>query len=316
MKAMSKFFLIVSGVIAVIGVILMIVASGLAKKTGYQLYQKKVDGKYLYELNLEGSEIAKISINATDTNIRVLCGEDRNYIEFINFNPNYYSIDTRNKIVSFNERAGLNSILSVWEGGYTFKGMRSFLNLGGTVSGQKDIIIHLKDTKGINCFYFTITTGDITFDPTDSMTDYMITMTSGNVTMNGVKTSSTVKISGNDCKLSFKDCSFKTFDGDIENSDINVEIGGLHSFEFTGDTGVLNGKLSSETSNCNVKISSQNMITYNSEVITENEYSNASDRKDITEEDDNIKIDTKDLKINLEVSFPDETGANEENTED
>ena len=314
MKAMSKFFLIVSGAIALIGVVLMIIASGMAKKTGYQLYQKKVGGKYLYELDLEGSDVAKISVNATDTDIRVMTGESRNYIEFINFNPNYYSIDTRNKIVTFDEHASLNSILSVWEGEYSFKGMRSFLNLGGVVSGQKEVLIHLKDTSGINCFFFTITTGDITFGAADSMTDYNITMTSGTVTMKDVKTTSTVKISANDCKLKFENCSFKNFEGDIEKADMTLEIDGIHSFDFGGKCGILNGKLSPETPECSVKLSSTNMITYNSTVITESEYTNADDRKEIKDTDDSIKVDGKDLKINLEVTFPD--AGTEEKAED
>ena len=310
MKAMSKFFLIIAGVLLVIGAILMIIGSIMAKNNGIQLFQEKVDGKYLYNLDLSEKDINKISIDATDTDIVLKTGEDKEYVEFINFNENYYSLTTTNKVVKFEEHVSLNSLISFWDGNFRFKGMRSFLHLGSSLSGQKEVIIHLNDTSAINVFSFTITDGDITIENADSNTDYTITMDSGNVSMKNVTTDSKVMINGNNCFVNFENCNFKYFASDIATVNMNADIDSLKSFEFTGKSGTVNAALGIISEPYDVKISSDSAspILFNGEEYT-GVYANNEKMAEVPEEYGIVHITggALDTKLTLEIKAPEIT---------
>ena len=303
MKTMSKFFLIVSGALALIGGLLMIIGSVMAKSAGVQLFQQKVDGKYKYTVDLTENDVAKISIDATDTDINVITGEENEYIEFINFNENYYSISTTNKVVRFEENVSLKSLVSFWDGSFTFKGMRSFLTLGRSVDGQKEINIHLKDISGINIFNFTITDGDITIKNASGSADYIITLDSGKVVMDNVTTDSKVMVNGNDCTIDFKDCSFKYFASDIAVVDMKAAVSGLHSFELTGKTGTIDADIGLDAEEKDVRISSKFPFTYNGEEKN-GEFANNDKTVNVTEEFAIVHISGDEVKMKVNVKAP------------
>lgn len=300
MKAMSKMFLIISVIIAVIGGALMITGSAMAKKQGIQLYPDKIDGKYIYTLDLSDKEITKISIDATDADIEVHTGSEKDYIEFINFNENYYSISTTNKVVKFEERVSLESLISFWDGNYTFKGVRSVLNLGGSPDGKKEVHIYLKSTSQINVFSFSITEGNITVKNADSNTDYVITMDSGCVTMDNVSTESKVMINGNKCDLRFKNCSFKYFASDIASVIMKADISNVHSFEFTGKSGTFDSSITVDSELLDIRISSDGPFTYNDQVYNTN-YSNNDKTVNITDEFAIVHIDGAEIAVKTNV---------------
>ena len=305
MKTMSKFFLIIAAILLVIGAVLMIIGSAMAKRAGVQLFQQKQDGKYLYNLDLSEKDIAKISIDATDTDVILKTGEDHNYIEFINFNENYYNITTTNKVVKFEEHVSLSSLISFWDGNFKFKGMRSFLSLWSSMDGQKEVIIHLTDTSDINVFTFTITDGDITLENADSNTDYTITMGSGNVTMNNVSTQSKVQINGNDCALTFENCSFKYFDANIDNVDMKAAISSVHTFDLTGKTGKVSADLKLDTEHNDIRITStsdQPFLLNNEEF--KNEYTNNESMTDVPSEYSYVHINGGDIALEIIADIP------------
>ena len=314
MKAMSKMFLIISVIIAVVGGALMITGSVMAKKQGIQLYPEKVDGKYIYTLDLSDKEINKISIDATDADIEVHTGSEKEYIEFINFNENYYSISTTNKVVKFEERVSLESIISFWDGNYSFKGVRSILNLGGYPDGKKEVHIYLKSTSLLNIFSFSITDGNITVKNADSNTDYVITMDSGCVTMENVSTDSKVMINGNKCDLRFKNCKFKYFASDIADVIMKADISNVHSFEFTGKSGTLDSSITVDSELLDVRISSEGPFTYNEKIYNTN-YSNNDKTVNITEEFAIVHIDGTDINIKTDVKVQQLEEKSEETTE-
>ena len=312
MKAMSKLFLIIAAILLVIGAVLMIIGSSSAKKQGILLYPEKTDGKFIYTVDLTDKDITKITIDATDANIKVITGEENEYIEFINFNENYYSVSTTNKIVKFEERVSLSTLFSFWDGSYTFKGMRSLLNLGGRVEGQKEVLIHLKDTSKINNFSFTITDGDITVKNADSGTDYIITMNNGKVLMENVKSTSKLMINGNDCKIDLKSCQFHFFASDVYNVDLSAEIKDMQSFEFTGKTGKITAKIGMDMTEHDIRINSDNPITFNSNIYNGN-YSD-SNKPSGSQEYNILHIDGESINITVDIDEP-ETEQPEETQE-
>ncbi|MBR6050015.1 MAG: hypothetical protein IKP68_02280 [Clostridia bacterium] len=305
MKAMSKLFLIIAGALIVVGAVLMIIGGSNAKKQGILLFPEKVDGKYVYTVDLEDKDIEKFTIDATDADVKVVTGEQKDYVEFINFNENYYSISTTNKMVSFEERVSLSTLFSFWDGSYTFKGMRNLLNLGGRVEGRKEVIIHLKDTSQINIFSFTITDGDITVNNADSGTDYLIAMNSGNVVMNNVKSTSKLMINGNDCKVSLKSCEFRSFASDIDNVDLTAEMKGVHSFEFTGKTGKFKAAIEADMPEHEIRINSDNPITFNSQIFNG---SYTDNNKPANSQDCVIMhVDGESIDVTVDLTLPDIT---------
>ena len=302
MKAMSKLFLIIAGILIVAGAVLMIIGGQSAKNQGILLYPEKTDGKFVYTVDLSDKDIQKITVDATDADIKVLTGEEKEYIEFINFNENYYSISITSRVIKFEERVSLSTLFSFWDGSYSFKGMRNLLNLGGSVEGRKEVLIHLKDTSEINVFGFTITDGDITVTNADSDTDYNIAMNSGNVVMKNVKSTSKLMINGNDCKVVLEGCEFRYFASDIANVDLNASIVGVHSFEFTGKTGTVKASVRTDSEKNEVRINSNNPITFNSEVYNG---SYTSSDKDTNSEDYVIMhIDGESIDINVNMAPP------------
>ncbi len=306
MKAMSKLFLIIAGILVVIGAILMIIGGVSAKRQGVQLYPKNDDGRYIYTVDLADKDIAKVEIDASDADVRVMTGEDTEYIEFINFNENYYSISTTNKIVKFEERVSLQTLFSFWDGSYTFKGMRNILNLGGKPDGPKEILIHLKDTSKIKVFNFTISDGDISVATADSDTDYTVTMNSGNVVFKNVSTTSKVVINGNDCKVDLENCSFKYFASDIANVNMKADVKDVHSFEFTGKTGTVDADIEADSADFDVLISSDSSISYNGQTYNGN-YSSNDKTTAVTEEFAKVHVDGEAIGITIDFTAPEKT---------
>jgi len=305
MKAMSKFFLIIAAVLLAIGAALMIIGSVMAKNSGIQLFQEKHDGKYLYSLDLSDKEITKVSIDATDTDITLKTGEDRSYIEFINFNENYYSIKSTNKVVEFEEHVSLSSLISFWDGNFKFKGMRSFLSLGSSMSGQKEVIIHMTDTSDINVFSFTITDGDIVLQNAESNTDYTITMDTGNVTMSNITTQSKVQINGNNCSVKLENCSFRYFESNIDNVELNADIHTLHTFDFTGKSGkvLANLEMDTEKNDIIIRTESEQPFKFNNEEHTK-EYLNNIMSSDADQDPSFIHVKGEDMTIEIIAKIP------------
>lgn len=303
MKAMSKFFLMISAVIAALGIILMIVGAISASSADVQLYPEKINGKYVFTVDMSDKEISTIKIDATDTDIDVITGEESEYIEFINFNQNKSSISTTNSMVKFEENASLTSVLSFWNGNFEFKGLRSIFSFGGEDENAKQIVIHLKSTEKIKNFSFTIGNGDISIANAKSDTDYIITMDSGNIDFKAVKTNSNVSINGNDCKVNFEDCRFKYFDADITTVEIYADVHGIHDFEYTSLHGKMNAILALDSADNDIRITNNIPFTLNDDEYP-NSYSNSDKMGDAPEEYAKIHINGDDLILHTKITAP------------
>lgn len=311
MKGMSKFFLIVSAILAAIGIVICSVASFMAKKQGVQLFQTKTDGKYIYTVDLENTDISKISIDATSAVITVYTGQEREYVEFVNFDDNYYSVSTTNMVLSFDEYVDLPSLFSFWDPSYSFKGMRSLLKLVNRVEGQKEINIYLNDARDINIFDFTLETGEIRVENLSSDTDYVFNLDSGVIKMANINTTSNVKINANTCNINLEKCSFAYFTGDIANINVKGDIAEVRSFVLSSKSGNADIDLAFDSEFSNTNIMTSGAVVVNGEMF-QGTYNNATEDTEITEEFATAKITGNDLSIALDfqnktVQTPEET---------
>lgn len=265
MKAMSKLFLIISGIMTGVGIVICIIGLIMAKQQGVQLYAEKVNGNSVYTVDLNGTDISKISVNATDADITVYTGQENEYIDFINFNESYGSVSSTNTVVSFDEYVNFNSLLSFWDGGFTFKGMRSLLDFSRAPEGKKEVNIYISDKRNINVFAFTVEKGVISFDNLNSDTDYKLSLDSGTINMKNVATSSKVYLKATGCTASLDNCSFNSFIGDVGDLKINGKCKIGDEFNINAKSGTLDASLELLSENPKVSVITSGVININGE---------------------------------------------------
>lgn len=312
MKPMSKLFLIVAAIIAAIGAVLMIVASCSAKAAGVQLFPEKSDGKYVYTVDFTDTDISKISIDATDADITVYTGNEKEYIEFINFNENYYSISTTNRVISFDEYVDLESVFSFWDSNFKFKGIRSLFSLGKKIDGDKQINIYISDSRDLNVFDFEIEEGIISISNLSTSTDYKFTVGTGEVKFKNIKTSSSFSLVGNNCSLELENCEFHSFKVDVADVAMKGGISELHTFALNSKSGSLNTDLSFDSDKIYVSATTSGSAVINGETV-QPPYKNASDPNEITSDYSTVEITGETLNVILNFEDIGTDGAKEEN---
>ncbi len=297
MKSMSKFFLIFSGALTGVGIIICVIASFMAKNQNVQLFQKKIDGKYVYTVDINDTDVTKISIDAADADITVYTGQEKDYLEFINFNDTYFSVSTRNRVVDFGEYVDLPSLFSFWDPSFQFKGMRSLLTVFKRYDGDKKINIYLSDERDIKIFDFSLEKGDITVENLSTATDYNINLDNGNIKLKDLKTTSNVKIKSNSCNLSTENCEISYFTGDIANITMTGDISEVHNFTLSSSKGNANVTLAYDSEISTTNIMTSGAVTVNGEPSQGN-YT-GGDEGDIPEDASSAKITGDTLNVNL-----------------
>lgn len=313
MKPMSKFFLIVSAAIAFIGGVMLIIGSCSAKAQGIQLFPKKTDGKYIYTVDLENTEVSKIALDVTDADINVYTNQETEYIEFVNFNENYYSVSTTNRVVSFDEYVNLSSVFSFWDQNFSFKGMRSFFSLLKKIDRNKEINIYISDDRDINIFDFKLDKGSVTISNIDTFTDYKLTVGTGDVILKNIKTKSALNISANDCKVSIENCEISTFVGDFLNLNMQADITNIDSFTLNSKSGQASCKFDFSSEKAYISAKTNGAVLLNGE--TQNSpYKNITDQNEITDEYSTADISGESLNIYVEYNFNNKNKENSEET--
>ncbi len=128
MKPSSIVSIVIAVIIIITGVVLMNVAKDKAEEKGIDLFGDafSVDGSKVVELD----EIApvKIQLELSNCEINIKGTHGKSTIEFINFESNYFAMSTKSDILSFNENPGIETIINFMDTGFTFKGIRYFVN--------------------------------------------------------------------------------------------------------------------------------------------------------------------------------------------
>lgn len=211
MRKRSKLLLLCGGIIIVLGLIVCVVGAIMANTSGDQLFATKTDKGYVYTYSFSGDEINKVSLDVTDASVNIIGGAEKSCIELCNFDENYYSFTMTNRIIQFKESGDLKGLLSFWENGFTFKGMRYIFKLGGG-SGEKEVNIYLADGDYVKNFTVEVDKGEINISDLSTLTDYNMTTGGGSVIMNNVETESVVTVNAPeastlDIKLTDVSCS-------------------------------------------------------------------------------------------------------------
>ena len=136
MKPASIISLIIAVLLVIVGLVTCFIAQNMAQANGEFLFAEEVEGSRVVTEPLS-EEITKIALVFSDAKVNIYGRCDRENsehysdtakIEFVNFKENYYTLNNKNNLLSFDEIPNLTSMLKFWENGFSFKGMRYILN--------------------------------------------------------------------------------------------------------------------------------------------------------------------------------------------
>ncbi len=298
MKAMSKFFLIFAAILIVAGIIICLIASGMAKKEDVLLFPEKVDGKYVYTLDISETDISKISLDVTDANINVYTDSETEYVEFINFNENYYSLSSTNHVLSFDEYVDFKSMITFWDADYTFKGIRSLFRLGNKIEGEKEINVYISDDRDIKIFDFSLANGNINVSHLSTETDYKFSLDNGEVTMKDISTVSNVTVTANKCTLNIENCSFSGFECDAADITLKGDVGFCHSFTVNSKSGSIDADISLDSDEYEVAVLTSGSLSVNGDTHT-GAFKYLPEGEELPEDHTTIKITGEQLGVDL-----------------
>ena len=191
MKRRSKLFLLISGIVFLVGVIICLVGVGVSTSTGEQIYASKIgdDRGYVYDF----SQVDKIKLSVTDANINIYGGSERSYIEIINFNENLCSYTGNNAMITFRETATVDDIQGIWESGLSFKGLRYILR-PVPHDKNKTVNVYVGNSEDIKSFDIDLEIGNVRITGLKTVSDYDINIYSGKIYFENVSTESSIDI--------------------------------------------------------------------------------------------------------------------------
>lgn len=245
MKKRSKLFLLIAGIIFSVGLIGCLIGVSVAHSTGEQLFAEKIGEDYGYTYDFGDGKTDKIKINVTDADVNIYGGQERSYIEVINFNENSCSYSGNNAIITFREANEVKDITGIWESGLSFKGLRYFLRHISSDKPKK-VNIYLESSEHVKAFDIKIEKGNVVVKDIATVTDYNITLDYGKIFVSNITTESAVNVTATgemSSDISFTDVSASIADikakrakfvGEnfkCDDCDINV-VAGSADFDF------------------------------------------------------------------------------------
>ena len=197
MKPTSVIFLIVSVLLACMGVILCMTASSIANEQGVGLFDQVGDGEdnYIHSETFSEEELKKIVIKVSDVKVNVIGGAEESRIELVNFPNNSYQIQAGRSTLQISDNAGISGIIDLDNLKINFNGFRDYLHyvFEDTVR-EKSLNLYLTDNADLVNLNITTTTGDISVADLSTGCDFKIVITNGVVDFVNVATDSSVQI--------------------------------------------------------------------------------------------------------------------------
>lgn len=153
MKPTSIVSIVIAVILIIAGLVICNVASKKAEANGENLFEASFKTKEGRHVDITGLETKTIELKFDRAEVNILASEDESmYVDFINFNTNYYALTSPSSKLSFNEKASIKSVLNFWENGFDFRGMRYFVNrdfFKKDNGEEKTINIHIPESYSL-----------------------------------------------------------------------------------------------------------------------------------------------------------------------
>ena len=197
MKPTSVIFLIVSVLLACVGVMLCMSAASLANEQGIGLFAQVGDGEdnYVHYESFSEEELKKIVIKVSDVKVNVIGGAEESRIELVNFPNNSYQVQAGRSTLQIADNAGISGIVDVENLKINFNGFRDYLHyvFDNSVK-EKSLNLYLTDLADLVNLNITTTTGDISVSDIQTNCDYKVVISNSVVDFSNVITDSSVQI--------------------------------------------------------------------------------------------------------------------------
>ncbi len=201
MKPTSVIFLIVSVLLACVGVLLCITASSMATDQGIGLFAQTgdEDDNYIATQTFTEEDLKKIVIKVSNVDVNIIGGAEESKLELVNFMNNSYSVISGRSTLQISDNAGFSGIVDIDNFKINFGGFRDYLHyLSDFIAGKERkaqvLNIYLTDEADLVNINITVGDADVTISDIDIDCDYKIVLDNGVVDIDGLTTDSTIQI--------------------------------------------------------------------------------------------------------------------------
>lgn len=239
MRPTSVIFLIISILIACLGVMLCLGAVSMANENGEELFAqvKQENGDYVITkyFGLAEGEEPDSSSNKNDTkkielvfeNVDVIIkgGSSVNKIEFVNFTEGMFSYKASvGGALTIEDLNGLMKMLSFGTSGINFKGFRNLLFYHEYNNLDRSVIVYISDDSNVNNISCTVKNGSISVENIDRQCDLTLTTSEGDVTVDKLSMSSSVTVNAEKGSVTVSDSSL--YDLSVTAGEASVDVTG------------------------------------------------------------------------------------------
>ena len=195
MKPTSIIFLIISVMLALVGVLLCFTATNMANDQGVAIFTQTgdADSNYSTKKEFNGESIRKLVITMTEVDVNVYGGAESNYIELVNFPDGTYDLSVSKSTLQLSDKTAITNLIDIDNLKINFNGFRDYLHYFKYKDRERKINLYFTDNaEAIN---LTISSeADITLSDLRINCDYKLNLTDGDVTISNVKTTSSIQI--------------------------------------------------------------------------------------------------------------------------
>ncbi len=248
MKKTSIFFLALSLVLILVGFILKGQAVDAAEKDNVQLFKQelKENGDLVQTIDFKPEDANRVIVSLQNTDVNIIGGADKCYVEIVNFSFLDYSAYISNKALNIDNDFISALIGRAETGKISFNGVRDYMRFEKH-NEEKKVNIYLTEDSEITRFEVKLNKGNVNVDNIgDIVCDYEITIHDGNF-----ECDNTYRISSLNAQI--KNGNVKVSNTYIENTELNIENGDvsitspsnvIYDFDVTNMTGdiIINGE--------------------------------------------------------------------------
>ncbi len=196
MRATSIIFLILSVVLALVGIMTCAIGSAMADEQGIVLFDQIADenDNLIYTYNYANDGIKKVSIDVADADVCIYGGSESAYIELVNFTKGTYDLSSTNLTLSVVDNSSLLKLFSISSDGINFDGFRHYLKSFDFGDKPRAINIYLPTDGAIKQFDIKLAGGDLHFTDATLDADLTAEIGEGNITLERFNTASDLSL--------------------------------------------------------------------------------------------------------------------------
>ena len=199
MKPTSIIFIIVSVLLACVGVLLMVTASNMADTQGISLFTQTgdSDNNFTASYEIDDENIKKLSIDVSNVTVNVYGNAKQSKIELVNFPEGTFDLTTGKTTMTLADKTDISNIVDLDNLKINFNGFRDYLHYFQYKDKEKTVNVYFSDECSVTIFSLS-TAGDVTLEDLNNNCDYRVKVGKGNVSVTNLTTNSSLTVNSTD----------------------------------------------------------------------------------------------------------------------